>query len=160
MKLYGIMFLILAFCIAAGCDRLKSDSPSATFKAFAEAAQKKDVEAMKKALSRGTLKMMETEAKMENVALDEMLKREDFARAYDETPETRSERVAGDTATLEVKNKISGEWETIPFVREDGEWKLALDKYLEDVLKKLAAGPEKPASAENDTNSSTQTTNQ
>jgi hypothetical protein len=43
-------------------------------------------------------------------------------------PETRNEKIDGDTATLEVKDDKKDKWETIHFAKEDGEWKLALDK--------------------------------
>ena len=45
--------------------------------------------------------------------------------------------IEGETATVEVKNNVSGEFQKIPFVKEDGVWKVALDKFLDDVMKKM-----------------------
>jgi hypothetical protein len=52
-------------------------------------------------------------------------------------PETRNEKINGDMATLEVKNEKTDKWDPLPFVKENGEWKIALDKFLEDMMKSL-----------------------
>jgi hypothetical protein len=44
-----------------------------------------------------------------------------------ELPETRNEKMDGDKATLEIKDK-KAEWQTIHFAREDGQWKIAFDE--------------------------------
>ena len=52
-------------------------------------------------------------------------------------PETRNEKIDGETATVEVKIDESGKNDLVyPFVREDGKWKLARDKQVEAILKK------------------------
>jgi hypothetical protein len=149
MKIRKLPLLVLAVCVfaAAGCDLLTKDSPTAAFKSYVEATQKKDVEAIKKTLSAETLKMLDAEAKMNNQTLDEMLKKDD--NAYAEMPETRNEKITGERATLEVKNRKTGEWDTIPFNREDGKWKLALDRFLEELFKKLADDFTKPGGESN-----------
>jgi hypothetical protein len=59
-------------------------------------------------------------------------------------PVTRNEKIEGDTATVEIKNETTGEFDMkIPLVREDGMWKLARDKYVEEVLKKANEAREK-----------------
>ena len=53
------------------------------------------------------------------------------------SPETRNEKMVGDAATIDVKNETTGEFDMVmPFVREDGVWKLARDKYIADLMKK------------------------
>jgi hypothetical protein len=152
MKISKLPLLIVAVCAfaVAGCDLLTKDSPTATFKTYVEATQKKDVAAIKKTLSAETLRMLEGEAKMNNQTLDEMLRKDE--NAYAEMPETRNEKIAGERATLEVKNRKTGEWDTIPFDREDGKWKIALDRFLEELFKKLADDFVKPDSGESNAN--------
>ena len=58
--------------------------------------------------------------------------------------EMRNEKITGETATLEVKNQTTGAWDTIPFVREEGKWKIAFDKLIEEMMKKLADDITKP----------------
>ena len=142
----GSACLALALIVAASaaCSLLKSSTPTDTFKAFFEASKKKDVPGMKKTLSKGTIDMFESLAKLQKKSLDDMLKEIDKDdKAKDEKmPETRNEKITGDTATLEVKNDKTGKWDTLPFVKEDKEWKIALDKFLEESLKSL--GKEMP----------------
>ena len=46
-------------------------------------------------------------------------------------PETRNEKVDGDSATMDVKDPNDKEWVPMKFVRESGSWKIALadDEY-------------------------------
>ena len=77
------------------------------------------------------LTMMEDRAKRTNKSLDAVLAeglehaREDIPEAM---PETRNEKIDGDTATLDVRDEKKDKWETVHFTKEDGEWKLSLDK--------------------------------
>jgi hypothetical protein len=127
--------LVMFFAVSA-CSLLNSSSPTKTFKAFYEASKKKDIPGMKKALSKGTVDMFDKLAKEQNKSTDDMLKGLDTTKE-EKMPETRNEKITGDTATLEVKNEKTGSWDTLPFVKENGEWKIALDKFLEDMIKGL-----------------------
>jgi flagellar hook-associated protein FlgK len=122
---------------ASACSLLNRSTPTATFKAFYEASKKKDVPAMKKSLSKGTLDMFDKLAKEQNKTTDDMLKDVDKDDKSEKMPETRNEKINGDTATLEVKNEKTDKWDSLPFVKENGEWKIALDKFLEDMMKSL-----------------------
>jgi flagellar hook-associated protein FlgK len=126
---------------ASACSLLNRSTPTATFKAFFEASKKKDVPAIKKGLSKGTLDMIDKVAKEQNKSTDDLLKDVYKDDKGETLPETRNEKINGDTATLEVKNEKTGKWETLPFVKENGEWKIALDKFLTDMMK----GPSAPA---------------
>ena len=128
--------LTVIFAVSA-CSLLSGSSPTATFKTFFEASKKKDAAAMKKSLSKGTLDMFDKLAKEQNKSTDDMLKEVDKDDKDEKLPETRNEKITGDTATLEVKNDKTGKWDTLPFVKENGEWKIALDKFLENMLKGL-----------------------
>jgi hypothetical protein len=132
--------VITALGLTAACNRGAGSTPTATFKAFYEATKNKDAEAMKKTLSKGTLEMLEGFAKAQNKTLDESLKSglsNPTESSPDKMPETRNEKIDGEKATLEVKNEKSNTWETLPFVKEDGAWKIALDEMFRDAFKKL-----------------------
>jgi hypothetical protein len=90
---------------------------------------------MKKHLSKGTLDMFDKLAKAQNKTADDMLKDVDKDSKDEKLPETRNEKINGDTATLEVKNDKSEKWDTLPFVKEKDEWKIAMDKFIEDMMK-------------------------
>jgi hypothetical protein len=141
MKIYKISLVVFVACAFAACAQLKSlvqpNSPTQTMKNFVEATQKKDVEGVKKSLSAGSLKMMENLAKVQGKTLDETIKESEAGEnEYKQVPEMRNEKIEGDTATLEVKNEKTSEWDTLYFVKETDEWKIALDKSLEEMFKK------------------------
>jgi hypothetical protein len=140
MKTYRVSALCAALAVilaVSACSLLSGSSPTATFKAFYEASKKKDAAAMKKRLSKGSLDMFDKLAKAQNKSTDDMLKEVDKDDKSTKAPETRNEKITGDTATLEVKNDKTEKWDTLPFVKEDGEWKIAFDKFLEDMIKGL-----------------------
>ena len=94
---------------------------------------------MKTLLSEATIKMDEQEAKAQNVPVDDIVKRETLFIESQKSVEYRDEKIEGDKATLQVKNSF-GSWETVPFVREDGVWKIDklgyANKMMEDIIKK------------------------
>ncbi len=126
---------LVVFAIAA-CN-LSSSSPTKTFKAFFDAQKKKDVEAMKKTLSKSSIAMIEKSAKEQNKTVDKALTEGFETSKTDKMPETRNEKIDGDNATLEVQNDETKKWDKVYFVKEDSEWKIALDKTVEEMLKSL-----------------------
>jgi hypothetical protein len=107
-------------------------SPTDTLRALSEASNKHDPEGIKRFLSEGTLKLLDDSAKKQNKPVDEILRAED-GPPFLELPEMRNETVNGETATVEIKGKDMTDFETLPFVRENGMWKVAIDKYVADL---------------------------
>jgi hypothetical protein len=128
------MLLALAGCKSAG-------SPTATFKTFFEAQKKRDIAGMKQLLSKTSLAMMEASAKEQGKTLDKMMQEQldNPASKTDKIPETRNEKINGDQATLELHNEDVQRWDTMYFIKEDGAWKIALDRTIEEILKKSGA---------------------
>jgi hypothetical protein len=123
-------------------------SPKDTIKAYYDAAAKKDIATAKTYLSKGTLSMMEEGAKKMGKSLDEAMK--EGANAPVVTPEFGAEAITGDTATVEIKGP-AGELVKMPMVKEGGQWKLAIDKMLGDMMKDASpAAPSKSGSADDD----------
>lgn len=113
---------VLAIALSgAACG--KKSTPTETFKAFYEAAKKKDAAGIRKTLSKNLLNRLEDEAKRSNKPLDEHLINVSLPDAM---PETRNEKIDGDKATLEIKGR-GDTWRPMSFVKEDGEWKLDSD---------------------------------
>lgn len=139
-KLIALATTALVISIASlACSGFGS-SPTATLKAYFEAMQKKDAAGLKKTLSKGTLEMFEQFAKAQSPpkTLDEALQTglsSTTSADSNKMPETRNEKIDGDKATLEVKNDKTGQWETVPFVKEDGSWKIAFDQMFRDAFK-------------------------
>lgn len=124
-NLISLVGIIIALTVVAACNKSGS-SPTATAKAFYEAIKNKDVQGMKNTMSKGSLDLLETMAKDRGQSVDDVLRKGPGAN-FPDTFETKDETINGDAATLQVKQK-GGDWTTLNFVKEDGQWKLAFDK--------------------------------
>ncbi len=120
---FKFIILILTGLSFACADSAKPSTPLETLKAYTQAIKKKDTTTMKLLLSDASIKMSEQEAKSQNVTLDEIVKRETLFSENQKTVEFRNEKIDGDKATIEMKDSFDS-WNTVPFVREDGMWKI------------------------------------
>lgn len=108
-------------------------SPVETMKTYTKAVKAKDTTTMKLLLSAETIKMLDQEAKSQNVVLDEIVKRETLFPESQKVFEFRNEKIEGEKATVEVKNSFS-QWETWPFLFEDGQWKIDKKGYADRLM--------------------------
>jgi hypothetical protein len=84
---------------------------------------------------------MEKSAKEQNKSIDDAIKEQldNPASKTDKIPETRNEKINGNEATLELHNEETNKWDMMYFAKEDGAWKIALDRTIEEMLKKSGA---------------------
>jgi PBP1b-binding outer membrane lipoprotein LpoB len=139
MNIYYLLILLAAFLLV-GCNSNQppAGSPADVLKQYVAASQKQDIATMKSLLSKSSLQYIEEKAKPLNITVDDVLKKEAQVKLQSAL-ETRNEKIEGETATVEVKNPANGEFDIkYPFVRENGAWKLARDKYIEAELKKAS----------------------
>jgi hypothetical protein len=125
-------------------------SPIAAFKILYAATQKKDVENIKKGLSAKTLLLVADIAKKQQRSMDETLKENLSDPDYNSPtiPEARNEKINGNEATIEVIAPKTGQWTELPFVKEEGRWKLAYDKLKQDELATMdKEAPDQPGEA-------------
>jgi PBP1b-binding outer membrane lipoprotein LpoB len=136
MKIYLLILLTAVLLVGCNSNKPSENSPSGVLKQYVAASQKQDIAAMKNFLSKGSLELIEKAAKTQNSTTDELLRRESSVKIKN-APETRNEIIEGDAATVEIKNETNGEFDMkMPFVRENGAWKIARDKYVEEELKR------------------------
>jgi len=128
-----ILIISLAACFAA-CGAQKPASPLETFKTYTKAIKAKDYTTMKLLLSEATIKMHEKEAKAQGGTVDDIVKRETLFTENQTSVEYRDEKINEDKATLQVKTAY-GSWETVPFIREDGVWKIDKQGYADQIIK-------------------------
>ncbi|HEV2801000.1 MAG TPA: hypothetical protein VGW12_10915 [Pyrinomonadaceae bacterium] len=101
-------------------------TPTEAYKTAYAARQKKDVEGLKRVLSKDIIDFFQTIAEAENKKLEDALK-ELAEKPQATTDETRNEKIEGDTATLEYLDE-KGKWKTMDFVKEGNDWKLTIPK--------------------------------
>ena len=135
MKLYRILLILLAVFGFVSCSsEQKGKTPLDTLRAYTEAIKKKDTTTMKSLLSKGSIKMAQDEAKSKNVSVDEIIQNETLFSSDQRVVEFRNQKIEGDNATIEIKTSF-GAFDRIPFIKEDGVWKIAKEKYLDEQLK-------------------------
>jgi len=143
MRFYILISIFCFFALHSGCAGPKEPaSPLQTFKTYTKALKQKDTTTMKLLLSNETIKMHEQEAKAQGVTLDDIVKRETLVSPDQTTIEYKNERIDNDKATLEVKNSYGG-WETVPFVKEDGVWKIDKKGYADLMQDEIDQGDKK-----------------
>lgn len=137
MLFWSRMIIFAAVAAAVSCGTAKEPaSPLETFKTYTKAIKQKDTTTMKILLSDATIKMHEKEAKAQGVTVDDIVKRETLFSESQKSVEFRNEKIDGDKATLQVKNAY-GSWETVPFVREDGVWKIDKAGFADQLMKDI-----------------------
>lgn len=99
-----------------------------------QTALRRDITEYKKLLSNGSIALLDTLAREQGKTLDEIIG-EDMQRAGDVSsiPPTANEVISGDSATIDVGLSTGGS-HPFPFVREEGRWKIALDRLYQDAL--------------------------
>jgi hypothetical protein len=135
-SLFSLLVVSGLMLLSACAEERKPASPAETFKTYVKAFKAKDITTMKLLLSGETIRMHEQQAKAEGVTLDDIVKRETLLGEGQTTVEYRNEKIDGDRATVEYKNSF-GIWETVPFVREEGEWKLDKKGYADQMLRDM-----------------------
>ena len=134
--IYTSLLLVSAILAAACGATSEPKSPVETMKTYTKAVKAKDTTTMKLLLSADTIKMLEQEAKSQNVVLDEVVKRETLFPESQKVFEFRNEKIEGDKATVEVKNSF-GQWETWPFIFEDSQWKIDKKGYADRLMQDI-----------------------
>jgi hypothetical protein len=150
MKNYIVITTALVAIFILGCSTAvkQAAGPSDTLKTYIDAYDRKDIATMKQTYSKGTIKMYEDVAQKQQTSVDEIIKQQIEVASTNggltSKVQTVGEKIEGDTAIVEVKSEGTEENEKIPLVKEDGVWKLALDKYIADIQKRMLEDMNKP----------------
>jgi hypothetical protein len=135
MKLAKTIFIFISACAILACSSSpKATTPLEALKLYSAARKKKDVPAMRNFLSKGSIKMAEDDAKAQNRPIDEVLLNDTLFPENVSTVEYKNESKTDENATIEVKNQF-GIWDRVPFIKEDGEWKIAKEKFADEFQK-------------------------
>lgn len=104
------------------------DTPTKAIEEFAKAYEEKNLVRVKMRMSGKTLEVMAKDASAKGAKLDDVVT--DFMNKtdlpFEGVPETRNEKIDGETATVEVK--AGDKWVPMPLVLENDKWRIAFDK--------------------------------
>ncbi len=133
MKPYHLIFILFVSAFLFGCSSNQTPTtPLDSLKAYINAIKKKDPTMMKLLLSDATIKMHEQQAKEQGVTLDDIVMRETLFNQSQSSLKFKNEKIEGEKATIEVENSF-GMYETVPFVREEGVWKIDKQGYADQL---------------------------
>ncbi len=118
-----------------------ADTPTEGYKRLYAAVKAKDVEAIKKSMTSTSLKFAESVAARQNNPVEKVLENGFTATTFADTlPEIRDERSNENMGAVEVFNSKDNRWEDLPFVKEDGQWKLAIGDLFAGTFKSPGPG--------------------
>lgn len=128
-----IIISVISLAIACGGQNAVGggSSPTEAYKNLFAAVKSKDTEAIKRQMTKNTLEMGVMQSQKNKKPLEEVYANGFSATTFAETlPNIRDERVNGDMGSVEVWNSRDSLWEDVPFIKENGSWKLAYGDIL------------------------------
>ena len=127
-----IALSILAISFACGSKAPAApgsgaDSPTESYKRLFAAVKAKDIEGIKTQLTKKTIEFGQMAAQRNNTPGDKIYENGFTATTFSEAlPNIRDERIKETMGAVEVWNSKDSRWEDLPFIQEDGAWKLAV----------------------------------
>lgn len=118
-----------------------AQSPTEAYKMLFAACKAKDSEKVKSLMSKNSLALAEFNASNQKITLEKSL--ENGLVAPTMAPaitEIRDERIKDNYGAIEVFNQKDNRWEDLPFVLENGGWKLAVGDIFQDKYKSPGKG--------------------
>jgi len=126
------MLIIVIFVLAALACGDGPDSPIAAYRRLHAAVKAKDTEAIKKEMTKATIELGIVTSQRNNKPVEKAYENGMTATTFAAgLPDMRDERVRGEMGAVEVWNAADKVWEDLPFILQDGAWKLAIgDAFL------------------------------
>jgi hypothetical protein len=122
-----------------------ASTPTEAYKNLYAAVKSKNTETIKQNMSKTTQEFAEAMAQMQKKTPEEMYKNGLIESTLSPNlPTMRDERIKGNFGGVEVQN-ADGNWQDVPFVKEDGGWKLAVG----ELFKNTYESPGKPVAQAN-----------
>jgi hypothetical protein len=132
---------LLALGLACGQGGLGSDTPTAAYKRLYAAVKSKDTEEIKKNLTKKSIDFGVMAAAQSKKPVEQVYENGYTATTFsDSLPTIRDERVKDNMGAIEVWNSKESRWEDLPFVFEDGMWKLAIGELFANTYKSPGRG--------------------
>lgn len=104
-----------------------AQTPTEAYKMLYEAVKARDTEAIKSMMSKKTLAFAQGVSAQQKKDVSQVYENGFTATTFSPTlPKIRDERTKDDMGAVEVWSEKDKRWEDLPFVKEDGGWKLAI----------------------------------
>lgn len=143
IKLAFVMLgaLILFLSCSSSTAPKTSDTPTEAYKRLFNAVKAKNTDEIKDQMSKSTQQLAEMQADRQKVPISQVYENGFTGTTFVASmPEIRDERVKGQYGAVEVWNSKDSTWEDLPFVLEDGKWKLAFGEAFGGTYKSPGKG--------------------
>jgi hypothetical protein len=140
------IFLLFAVLCLIGCvfacnGMAGGATPTEAYKLLFAAVKSKNTESIKKQLTKKTIEFGLMASERNNTPVEKVYENGFTATTFsDALPTMRDERINGDMGALEVWNSKDSRWEDLPFIKEDGAWKLAVGEMFAGTFKSPGPG--------------------
>ena len=138
------MFSFMCMALSCGISNAAfggPDSPTEAYKQLFASVKSKDTEAIKKQLTKKSIEFASMAAQRNNTPINKVFENGFTATTFsDALPTIRDERIKDDMGAVEVWNSKDSRWEDLPFIKEDGAWKLAIGELFAGTFKTEAVG--------------------
>jgi hypothetical protein len=142
-KISGFFLLLAVAVISLACQQtqqaepsnanatakpiVRAQTPTEAYQMLYAACKAKDSDKIKQLMSKGSLGLAGMSASQQKKSLEQILENGLVAPTLAPSiTEIRDERVKDNFGRIEVKNEKENRWEDLPFILEDGGWKLAV----------------------------------
>lgn len=145
-RIFLLVITLSIFALGFACggqntNTTGGDTPTEAYKRLYAAVKSKDIEAIKKHLTKKSIEFGAMAAARNNTPIEKVYENGFTATTFsDKLPEIRDERVKDNMGAVEVWNSKDSRWEDLPFVLEDGAFKLAVGEMFADTFKSPGRG--------------------
>jgi hypothetical protein len=120
---------------------VKAETPTEAYKMLFTAVKAKDSETIKQLMSKSSLGFAQFNANNQKITLEKSLENGLVAPVLSPTiTEIRDERIKDNFGAIEVYNAQTKTFEDLPFVLEDGGWKVAVGDIFQNTYKSPGKG--------------------
>lgn len=145
-----ILFLIASLgCIAfaLSCNSgpaaqgSSNDSPTEAYKRLFAAVKSKNTDAIKAEMTTKTQEFAQMVSQKNNTPIEKVFENGFTATTFSAAlPQIRDQRVSDNMGAVEVWNSKESKWEDLPFVNENGAWKIAVGDLFAGTFKSPGPG--------------------
>ncbi len=126
---------------ATPAETVKAETPTEAYEMLYAAVKAKDKNKIRQLVSKSSMSLAEFSASQQKIDVDKFLENGITATTFSPTlPQIRDERIKDNFGALEVYNSKDNHWEDLPFVLEDGGWKLAVGDIFQNTYKSPGKG--------------------
>lgn len=143
-RIIALFSLLVAVALSMACAKQIAgggSSPTDAYKKLYEAVKAKDTEAIKSNLTKKTHDLAKLQSDRSGTPIERVYENGFSETTFSTTlPTIRDERINGNMGAVEVWNAQKSIWEDLPFMIEDGTWKLAIGDTFAGIYKSPGKG--------------------